>query len=75
MKKTFNNRRNTETQQIENSQRFQGSFRNYDKEILKKKGIKSPDITKMPFKVTEGKTIRFFASEKKYNDYLKKQIV
>ena len=74
MKKTHNNRKTPETQRVENSQKFQGGNKNPDKEIVRKSGIPSPDITQMPFKVQEGKTTRFFASKEKYEHYMKKQI-
>ncbi len=75
MKKTFNNRRKPESESITNSQRFQGAFNNPDKEILKRKGIKSPDLQDMPFRVQEGKTTRYFATQEKYDNYMKRKIV
>ena len=74
MKKTFNNRRQPEGKMVEHSTRFQGSFQNPDKEIIKKRGVKSPNLKEMPFQIKEGKTVRFFATEEKYKDYLKKQV-
>lgn len=74
MKKTFNNRQNSEAKKIENSLHSQSSGKNLDKEILKKKGIISPDIKAMPFRVKEGKTIRFFKTKAKYDNYMKHKI-
>ncbi len=72
MKKKLDNHKKPEAPLVETRTRFQGSFQNPDKEIIKKKGIHSPILTEMPFRIREGKTVRFFSSEQKYRDYLKK---
>jgi hypothetical protein len=72
MKKTFSNKAKTYLHPV--ATKFQGSFFNPDKEKLINQGITSPELSDMPFRVKEGKTTRFFATEAKYKNYLKKQI-
>nr|WP_321357215.1 hypothetical protein [uncultured Draconibacterium sp.] len=48
---------------------------NPDADMLRKKGIKSPDLSSMPFRVNEGKTIRFFKTEEKYLKFMKRRVV
>ncbi len=74
MKKSFNNRKKTEGKKEVPAQHFQSYSYNPDKERIEKSGNKSPDIKSMPFRVQQGKTIRFFATEEKYRDYLKKHV-
>lgn len=45
-----------------------------DAEILKAKGIKSPNLAKMKYRYGTGKTVRFFATKEKFEKFMKKQI-
>lgn len=66
---------NPETDNLMTRTRFQGGNKNPDKEQLRSRGIKSPDIADMPFSVKDGKTIRFFSDEVKYRKFMKRRIV
>lgn len=68
-------KKKSEKNRVDNSPFFERAKPNNDAEMLRKRGHRSPDISKMPYRHTQGKTIRFFATEEKYRNFMKKQIV